>query len=365
VITLTAARTRQARVRANGLAGDRAASVAEATRRAVGLQAQDVKACRLSVRSRTSGLVKSDVDKAVRERAVVRTWAMRGTLHMVAAEDLGWVVGLLGPYFAKGLFGRRRQLGLDEETTERGVRAVAAVLSGSRPLTRAELVARIAEHGVVIDPRTQAVPHLLGYAAMTGVICRGPGLERDEPSYVLTREWLGEQPVIAEEEALTRLAARYLAGYGPAAAEDFAAWSGLPLGKARQGFGGLELEPVTAAGEPAFVLAGTELPATARKPEVRLLGHFDAYLLGYRGRALAVPDGFEHRIRAGGGMIMPAVLVDGLAVGTWRQVRRKDGLRVIFEPFGAVADRVLPGLQDEVTDLGRFVDLPTEWEFGR
>jgi hypothetical protein len=362
---LSAARTRSARAQAQGLARQRPAAVADAVRRVVGLQAQDTRACRLSVRVRTSGLVWSDVDAAVRAKQVVRTWAMRGTLHMLAAEDLGWVVGLLGPHFAKGLAGRRLRLGLDAETTERGVRAVEAVLEGAGPLSRAEIVTRIAGHGVVLDLRTQAPAHLLGYAAMTGLICRGPELDGDEPSYVLVREWIGEQPPMDEEEALARLAERYFAGYGPAAAEDFAAWSGLPLGKARQGFGGLELEPVTAAGEPAFVLAGTELPATARKPEVRLLGHFDAYLLGYRGRALAVPDGFEHRIRAGGGMIMPAVLVDGLAVGTWRQVRRKDGLRVIFEPFGAVADRVLPGLRDEVTDLGRFVDLPTEWEFGR
>jgi hypothetical protein len=339
--------------------------VADAVRRVVGLQAQDTRASRLSVRVRTSGPVWPDVDAAVRAKQVVRTWAMRGTLHMLAAEDLGWVVGLLGPGFARGLAGRRRQLGLDAETTERGVRAVEAVLAGAGPLSRAEVVTRIAVHGVELDPRTQAPAHLLGYAAMTGLICRGPELEGDEPSYVLVREWIGEQPVVDEDEAVVRLAERYLAGYGPASAEDFAAWSGLPVGKARRGFGGVEVEPVMAAGEPAFVLAGAELSATARKPEVRLLGHFDTYLLGYRGRALAVPGGFEHRIRAGGGMIMPAVLVDGLVVGTWRQVRKKDGLRVIVEPFGAVADRVLPGLRAEVTDLGRFLDLPTEWDLGR
>lgn len=307
----------------------------------------------------------SDVDAAVRAKQVVRTWAMRGTLHMVAAEDLGWVVGLLGARFARGLAGRRRQLGLDEETTERGVRAVEAVLEGSEPLTRAEVVERIAGHGVMIDPKTQAVPHLLAYAAMSGVICRGPELVGDEPSYVLVREWIGEQPPVGEDEALVRLAGRYLAGYGPATAEDLAAWSGLSLGKARRGFGGLDLQPVSVAGEPAFVLAGTELPAADGKPEVRLLGHFDAYLLGYRGRALAVLDGFQDRIQAGGGMIMPAVLVDGLVVGTWRQVRNKDRLRVVVEPFGVLPDRVLPGLRDEVTDLGRFLDLPTEWDFGR
>jgi DNA glycosylase AlkZ-like len=365
VTALTAKQILFARTHAQGLGGDRPPNVADAVRRVVGLQAQDVRANRLAVRVRTSGLTHSDVDGAVGTREVVRTWAMRGTLHMLAAEDVGWITRLLGPRFAKSLTRRRLQLGLDEETCARGVAAVEAVLAETGPLTRAELVARIADRGVALDPRSQAPAHLVGYAAMIGLVCRGPELDRDEPSYVLVRDWVDEQPRLTEEEGLARLARRYLAGYGPASAEDFAAWSGLPLGSARAGLAAIqgELEPVTAAGERAFRLVGGDSVPAEGRPVVRLLGHFDTYLLGYRGRRLAVPAEFDRRIQSGGGFIMPAVLVDGRAVGTWRQTRAKDRSRVTIEPFTRIPERLRAALRDELDDLGRFLDTSVEWDF--
>jgi hypothetical protein len=352
-------RIRLARMHAQGLAGRRATDVADAVRRVVGLQAQDVRANRLAVRVRTDGRTESDVDVAVNEkRAVVRTWAMRGTLHLLAAEDLGWIVGLLGPYFAARMAGRRRQLGLDEATCERGVAALHAELSNTRPLSRAELVSRIADHGVVLDPRGQAPAHLLGYAAMIGGLCRGPDTGAGEPTYTLAADWIGRQPPVAPGEALARLATRYLAGYGPATAGDFAAWSGLALGRARAAFDAIaaELEPAGAAG---FVLAAAPPPPAAGpgRPQLRLLGHFDTYLLGYRGRALAVPPEFDRRIQAGGGFIMPAVLVDGRVLGTWRQRRTRAGLEVSIAPFTTLPKRLLPALRAEVSDLGRFLGI--------
>src|SRR5262249_26117728 len=158
---------------------ERGASVVDAVRHVVGVQGQDVRATRLSVRARTSGLERATVDAAVNtDRTVVRTWAMRGTLHLLAAEDVGWIVGLLGPYFAGRLAGGRRRLGLDEATCERGVAALRTGLAGG-PLIRGEIVNRLADHGVVLDPKSQAPAHLLAYAAMTGVVCRGPDVTND------------------------------------------------------------------------------------------------------------------------------------------------------------------------------------------
>ena len=63
-----------------------------------GVQAQDPVAEVLSVRVRTAGLTSRSVDEArTQDRSVVRTWAMRGTLHLVASEDVRWMLSLLGP----------------------------------------------------------------------------------------------------------------------------------------------------------------------------------------------------------------------------------------------------------------------------
>lgn len=358
---LTARQVCQTRAAAQGLGGDRESTVAGAVWKVVGLQAQDVRAARLSVRVRTAGLQVSDVDNAVTNHEVVRTWAMRGTLHMLAKEDVGWIVGLLGPYFARRLAGRRRQLGLDESTCERGLTALESVLGKESPLTRAELVARIAGHGLTLDPKSQAPAHLLAYAAMNGLIQRGPEAAKDEPTYELTTD---KQQPLAQEEAGARLANRYLAGYGPATAEDFAAWSGLPLGAARSGIEAAEPNRVTIDGRPAYIANNEAVNASPDTPtQVRLLGHFDTYLLGYRGRALAVPPEHDRKIQAGGGFINPTVLVDGQAVGMWRQVSRKGRIEVTVEPFTKISRRVWAELRSEINDLGRFLDAPVDWDF--
>jgi hypothetical protein len=107
----------------------------------------------LAVRARSAGLTAAAVVRACNEeRSVVRTWAMRGTLHMVATEDVGWLTGLLGPALAAAGRRRRLQLGLNDEVCERGLGAMASVLSAAGPLARRELVRRLAGEGVVLTP---------------------------------------------------------------------------------------------------------------------------------------------------------------------------------------------------------------------
>jgi Winged helix DNA-binding domain len=314
------------------------------------------------VRARTAMLAAGDVDEAAAGKRVVRSWALRGTLHMVATADLRWMVGLLGPVFIKAGKRRRDQLGLDDRTCERALAAISKVLEGSPPLTRAELIERIAGEGVRIDPRTQAPPHLLLYAANQGLICRGPDAEGDEPTYVLLDEWVPAAPPRDRDDALAELARRYLAGYGPAAVQDFVAWTGLPAGDGKAAWRLLdgELQPVTVDGAELWPLSDADLDPPRECPP-RLLGQFDTLLLGYRGRDLILDAAHSRRVQAGGGMIQPTVLAGGRIVGTWRLDRRAGSARVTVEPFGSLPQDSRDGLRAEADDIGRF--LGTEVTF--
>lgn len=346
----TADEARRARAARQGLGAARATSVRDAVRNVVALQGQDLRANRLAVRVRTTGLTAADVDAACRDRTVVRTWAMRGTLHMVAAEDFWWVNGVLGPYFAGRGAPRRRQLGLDDGLLERAASALARELR--EPLTRRDLVERL---DLPIDADGQAPAHLLAWAANVGLVCRGPETDRDEPTYVLAEDWLGPRPEIDLGTALATLARRYVAGYGPATAQDLAAWSGLPITRAREGLAAIAdgLAAVDLDGVAAYVDTDFDTgPAPAR-----LLGHFDAYLLGYRGRDLAVPAELADRVQTGGGFVMPSVLVDGLVTGTWRSTTVGDTLavEVLADQDGELGAEI----GNEVADLGRFLGRKT------
>jgi Winged helix DNA-binding domain len=351
-------RVRRLRMRSQRLTGPRPAAVHDVVGALGGLQAQSTPASRLAVRPRSAGLDAQAVTRACnQERSVVRTWAMRGTLHMVPAEDAAWMVALLRPPPAAGRR-RRRELGLDDDLLERALPAIGGILAAEGPCTRAELVAKLAGEGVRVDPGGQAPAHLVAFAARAGLVCRGPDREGDEPTYVLLADWVGERPELDTDAALAELARRYLGGHGPAGVEDFAYWAGIAAGQARRGVELVagELEPVEVAGAPAWLpAAAAEAGDPGGDPCVRLLPHFDAYLLGWRSRGLALPARFARRIQAGGGWIHPAVLVDGRAVGTWRQRRQRDRLAVEVEPFEPLDPAVRPGLEAEAADLGRFL----------
>src|SRR5258706_251418 len=115
-------RLRAQRLAPPSLSPDAVASVVQIVKEMCGIQAQDASAATLAVRVRSTGLVAAAVEQArVEERTIIRTWGPRGTLHLLATEDLGWLLPLLGPVFAAGDRRRREELGLDEDTYVRGV----------------------------------------------------------------------------------------------------------------------------------------------------------------------------------------------------------------------------------------------------
>ena len=94
-------------------------------------------------------------------------------------------------------------------------------------------------------------------------------------------------------------------------------------------------------------------------PVVRLLPRFDTYLLGYANRELMVAPQFAGRINPGGGLLNQVVMVDGVARGMWVTRPAKCYLEVIIKPFEPLDQQPLPGLEDEVADLGRFLGQET------
>ncbi|MDR6593881.1 winged helix DNA-binding domain-containing protein [Saccharothrix longispora] len=319
---MTAARTRALRMRAQRLTTP-ARSLDELLRDVLAVQAQDTAAAGLAVRARTTGVAPADLRAALAGGDVVRTCAMRGAVHLLRREDAGPLVALLGPVNVARTRRRRLELGLDDELCARALDGLREVLAD--PLPRHEVVRRLAEVGVVLDPTTEAPAYLLAYAANRGVVCAGEG------TYRLVGDGSGDGSGDGREDGDTRhavaeLVRRYLRAHGPATVEDFTAWSGLPAAEAARGF------PVDELVEGEH---GWQLP-TADAPDldgvVRLLGPFDTFLLGYRDRGLLLDPADEPFVRPGGGGPVPHVVVDGRVRGSWR---RRDG-RIVVEQFGHI-----------------------------
>lgn len=309
------------RLVAQGLAGERAAAPLDAVRRLVAAQGQDQPGALTSVALRTAARSRAEVTGALDRGEVVRSWPMRGTLHLTAAEDLPWMLDLLGERALAGVAKRRAALGLGDDDVARACAAVAAALSGGRRLTRAELLAAIEAGGVAVTG--QRGYHLLWFAAQTGHSCLGPTAD-GEQLFVSLAEWVPAPRRLDREEALAELAARFFAGHGPATVHDLARWSGLTVRDARAGLAAArpQLGSLTVEGTAHFLDPTVPDRLAACREEARgtfLLPGFDEFVLGYGDRSAVLDPAFATRIVPGGnGMFLPTVVVDGRVVGTWR-----------------------------------------------
>ncbi|TWD84233.1 winged helix DNA-binding protein [Kribbella amoyensis] len=331
-----------ARAQANGL--DRPVSeagpggVADVARRTAGLQAQSWRGAAYAVRARSTATTLTDVSRAQEDdRSVVRGWFMRGTLQLVATEDAGWLLGLLGPQLIRDTERRYGELGLTPDLRERGADVIESHLLDHGPTGRAALGAVLVEHGILAEPKGQAVYALIRHTGLLGRLCYGPGHDAGE-TWVAVRDWLGG-PLKSADSAADELARRYLTAYGPATAKDFATWSGLPIPAARQA--------LRSAAREEYVIEGEAYAAVGDVPGfegVRFLGEFDPYLLGYRDRRYALAEEHRHHVYPGGGMLRPAVVRGGRVIGSWQHVGPSVSL------FGTES----ADLSGELADLARF-----------
>lgn len=317
--------------------------------------------------ARSAGSTADEVERArVEHRSIVRTWAMRGTLHLLSRDFLAPLHSAFGLRFIRTSKSRYRQLGLSEQIMERAVAAIAEMLAKHGDMTREEIAAGLAT--VRIPHEGQITFHLIRRAAFRGLACYGP--ERGgESTFVLLEDWLGEPvQLAAAEPSIASVARRYIASFGPAAPEDFAAWSGLRLTEARQGLESIRSELLEAEfeGQPLLLPADRanwlDLPL-ALDQQPMMLPAFDSLLLGYRERALIVPHRHERKVHPGGGIIRPTVLVGGQAAGVWGARRSRIGLKITIRPFTKLTGRQRNQVEKLAQDLGRFHDLPVEVAF--
>ena len=329
---------RLARSSLSGRAGG--ARLVEVVGALCGVHAQVQASAELQLAARVDGIVQADVRTALwEERALVKAWTIRGTLHLHPADELAlWHAArraVLGPADTElpewrdpaGVL--HPALGADEVAAVRT--AVREALDG-RCLLRDELAEEVVSR-VGAAPRDRLRS---GFAFFLGELCQGPP-QGSRITLARPDQWVdGWQEVTDEREALREVCRRFLLTYGPARPADFSEWFGTAafrVAEARSLFDELagELEEVAVEGRGAFVLAGDRsFPAPSSL--VRLLPEYDVYVMGFRERDRLVPEPMRELIashgrgRYEGPAGVRLVLVDGVAAGLWE--RRKRGKRV-------------------------------------
>jgi hypothetical protein len=329
------------------------------------MQAQDLASGTWSFGARMPGSVEADVERAVVDRQILRTWPMRGTVHFVPAVDARWMLEVTGVRALADAGRRREFLGLTDEVVERAVRVLGEALAGGGCLTRAACLERLVDAG--IDTAGQHGYHLLWYASQVGVTAMGPQAGKEQ-TFVLLDEWVPEPRRLDRSEALGELAVRYFRSHGPTTRQDFAGWTGLTQADAKAGIAAAGDALVTVEVEGASLVLSADLAdrvaevLDAHDPrELHLLPGFDELVLGFKDRSRIVPDAHRDAIVPGrNGVFMPTIVEGGRVVGTWKRTRRAQHLVIEPRPFGRWSKRAQAALRRRAEGYGEFVGMPVE-----
>src|SRR5690349_7087407 len=324
------------------------------------MQAQDVASGLWSLGVRLPGLTLADVNAALERYEAIRTWPMRGTVHLVPPADALWMLELVGVRALAGAAKRRETIGLTQAAADRGVEVLATVLKGNR-LTRAECLAALAEAGIELGP--QMGYHLLWYASQQGVTCIAPHIGKEQ-TFVLLREWAPRPNRPSRTEALGIIATRFFRSHGPATRADLARWTGLTMTDVKAG--------VAAAG-PALATVrvdGTEMlvdPAllTGELGDMAdvwaALPGFDEYMLGYKDRTLMMAEEHLQAVVPGGNGVFRSTLVrGGRVVATWTRTLGRKAVTIDVQPFAPLRAAERAKAEEALQPFATFVGLPAE-----
>lgn len=303
---------------------------ADAVRWMGAIQAQDYPGAKWSVGLRLPGTTDRDVEQALADRSIVRTWSLRGTLHLMAAEDVRWVQELIYPRMQTQFRFNLKRHALENGELSRCYDILGKLLRDGVQATRDEVREALAQGGITVH--NERVNFILVTAAAEGLICQGVRRNKDF-TFTLLDEWIGPTPKQSREEALHAFALRYFRSHGPATVADFAWWSGLTLTEARKAVELVrpELQEEIHNGQPVWLAPETKEPA---ENTLFLLPGFDEYLLGYTDRTDALPPKYEKEVNGtGNGLFVSTIVVDGKVEGTWRRAFRKDTAVIEIMPF--------------------------------
>jgi len=339
------------------------ARLVDAVRDVCGLQAQLLAAAELALSARVAGVTQEDVRDALWvKKTLVRAWTVRGTIHVIPADDLPLWVSALGTrrYWESKEWLERERLTAKEATAIFDTVHAALGENGS---TRAEIVdAVVTRLGTKFRPKiSSGWGQLLAPLMYMGKMCFGPSVGPNV-TFVRAERWVRNWPRLDPEEAQRELVRRFLRTYGPTTLDGIARWFGMKPAALLPLLRSLEPEAgaVTIEGRKAWRLSRERSAARRRASSVRLLAQYDCYVIGSHPRDTIVDEAAQARIRSykrgqwEGAVGVPVLLVDGVVRGVWERRDRGGRIEIGIESAVKLSSQQRRAAGAEASRIGRF-----------
>ncbi|MEI7583135.1 winged helix DNA-binding domain-containing protein [Runella sp.] len=326
---MTAINIAQQRLNNQRIIGTNFTTPAEVVAHLGAAQAQDYPMSKWAIGVRLPNATDESIEQALNEGSIVRTHILRPTWHLVAAQDIRWILALTAPHVQQLVSYMYRQLELNGAVLNRTDAIIAKALEGNKHLTRAELMTELEKEGInTSDLRSS---HLMFHVELNGLVCSG-AMRGKQITYALMDERVPFTKPLARDEALAELAKRYFMSHGPATLPDFVWWSGLKVSDARAGLEMIKSNLVSEKiGEQTYWLPNHFHPEP--QDTVHLLPAFDEFIVSYKDRTASLSADYHQAAITGNGIFKPIVVVNGKVEGVWKRTIQKDKVDVEASHF--------------------------------
>ena len=331
-------------------------SPAEAVRWFGAVQSQDLPGSLHAIGLRVPGSTETSVEQAIADKSLVRSWPMRGTIHLMPAEDARWMINLLAPRQNARSVTVYRRAGLTPAILSHAGEVLAKELPGQR-FTREELYGVLQGAGIDTSPSggEQRGMHMIRHVAQEGLICITPRRGKQQ-TFSLFSEWVPPGRDLTGDAALAELAERYFRSHGPATVHDFAWWTGLTVTEARRGLEQVRdgFDSATVDGAVHWYRTPARRPRTGG-PRAFLLPPYDEYTVAYADRGAVVDPAQLREAKYG---IGPNVIVDGRIAGFWKRQVKKTKVVIDLELTQPVDDGQRAAIAGAADRYRTFLELP-------
>ncbi len=315
------------------------------------IQAQDYNMSKCAVGIRMPNALEKDIETAFNKGEILRTHILRPTWHLVAAEDIRWMLALTAPKIKSSVQSRDRNLGLTEEIFAKTNLLIENILQKKGHLTREEIQIELASQG--IETNNWQITHIMFRAELDALVCSGT-LKGKKQTYALLDERVASTPVFSREESLAMLGKKYFLSHGPATIDDFVWWSGLTKTDAKK----------TIEMNTAYIISETihnktywfnaNLQAAIPQDSIHFLPAFDEYIISYKDRTDVLSPENQKRIIVSNGIFKPAIILNGEVVGGWKKNLKKGLPEIEIELFESLNNSAREQIKEASKKLCEF-----------
>ena len=326
------------------------------------LQAQDFPMSKWAIGCRLNDITQDDVNNSFAEGTIVRTHVLRPTWHIVAANDLMWMLELTGPGILRATFGYHKTVGITPKMLRTSSAVLEKALTSGADFSREEIGEVLRRANLNTDEHR--LSHFLMDAELNDMICSACA-DGNGQRYKLIPQHSKTAARPDRDEAIQRLAATYFKSHGPATIHDFHWWSALSIADCKKGVS-LNSDLLSSFDNDGVMYYFDEEACSFKetKKQHHLLPAFDEFFIGYKDRSASIPVAENSKLFSNNGIFWPSLITNGRASGSWKRKITGRHLNINIDLFTSPSTISMRNLKLQAARFGRFIGKEPKLEIG-